>query len=185
MVFKKRHLKVKIYQMWKNTPAPAAVRSFSFATRRAAWGVRDRSQKLHSHRESDFNPKQSEKPCLEILWILVARQKNCGASRQSRMQAVYATVSLSQHSSLGCSMSVLYTVKLQLMLYLFQTQNEACHIRVGTLNCLHKTLDQHSAFVYCCCLFKPVCAERVRGSEREKKRASERARARSAVLAIS
>ena len=40
-----------------------------------------------------------------------------------------------------------------------------------------------------CCLFKPVCAERVKVSERETKRervrASERARARSVVLAIS
>ena len=51
-----------------------------------AWGVRDRSQKSHSQRhcwlwkmavqsptrptrKSDFNPKQSEKPCLEILQI--------------------------------------------------------------------------------------------------------------------
>ena len=44
----------------------------------------------------------------------------------------------------------------------YKARDKSQATRVGTLNCLHKSLDQHSAFVYCC-LFKSVCAERVRG----------------------
>ena len=56
--------------------------------------------------------------------------------------------------------------------------------RVTTLNCLHKTLDQHSTFVYCCCSYKPLRAEERKG-EGEREREREPASARSAVLAIS
>src|SRR4029434_595354 len=61
--------------------------------------------------------------------------------------------------------------------------------RIATLNCLHETLDQHSAFVYCCRSFKPMQRATIREGEREKERvrvcvcASERPR--STVLAIS
>ena len=61
--------------------------------------------------------------------------------------------------------------------------------RIATLNCLHKTLDQHSAFVYCCRSFEQLCAESATVRERERKKESvrvcERERPRSAVLAIS
>src|SRR4029434_5711525 len=61
--------------------------------------------------------------------------------------------------------------------------------RIATLNCLHETLDQHSAFVCCCRSFKPMQRARRYGRERERKKecvcvcASERPR--STVLAIS
>src|SRR4029434_288244 len=50
--------------------------------------------------------------------------------------------------------------------------------RIATLNCLHKTLDEHSAFVYCCRSFKPLCAESATMRERERERERERKKER-------
>src|SRR4029434_9969475 len=77
------------------------------------------------------------------------------------------------------SMSVLYcktSINVNNISYNHKWKPAIFGTRIATLNCLHETLDQHSAFVYCCCAFKPICAESATMREREREREKKRVR---------